>query len=210
MLHTGHLALYRFNGIGFKAFEILSEILFMLSQVVQSTLLILIALGYTLLRSKIGSLEFVIPICIIVAMVHILLVIFDKAQGDSAHQFTSHEGFKGWLMLTLRLGLYVWFQCAARATSAEGGLRIQHFMKRFKLAATIYFLAYPALFFLVQVFAAYWRKPLMEAGLMASQICSNIWLAKLFLTKGEYFEASSLSSSPLPGGGTPSRFYKDD
>jgi len=210
VLHAIHLYYYSYNGTGVKATEILAEILFMLSQVIQSTLLVLIALGYTLSRSKIGSLEFVIPICVIVAMVHILLVVFDKAQGEYAEQFTEHEGFKGWLTLVVRIGLYVWFQCAARKTATEGGLRIQNFMVRFKLAASLYFLAYPVLFFLVKVCAAYVRRPLMEAGLMGAQIGSNLWLATLFLTKGEYFQASCLSSSPLPGAGSPTRFYKDD
>ncbi len=87
-MHTIHLLAYKYDGDGLKACEVLSEILFMLSQagkgfspegligmrlgcnlnlcpelefsaeeVIQTSLLILIALGYTLLQSKIGELD---------------------------------------------------------------------------------------------------------------------------------------------------------
>merc|ERR1719464_2579661 len=52
VLHSVHLIAYRRNGSGVKALEVLSEILFMLSQMGQTSLLILIALGYTLLQSR--------------------------------------------------------------------------------------------------------------------------------------------------------------
>jgi len=40
----------------------------------------------------------------------------------------------------------------------------------------------------------------MSIGLMVMQASSSVWLATLFLTRGEYFKVSTLSASELPGG----------
>jgi len=209
-LHTGHLTLYRWNGQGSRVMEVLSEVLFMLCQVIQTSLLVVIALGYTLLKSKLGDLDFALPVCGVVALVHIALVILDKAQDGAAHRFTDHDGATGWIFMVLRLGLYAWFLLAANSTATSGGFRLKAFLGKFRLAASLYFLAYPLTFLVMQLFAPYLREPVMEGGIMAAQVASNIWLASLFLDRGAYFEASSLSASPLPGGGSPVRFFKQE
>merc|ERR1711997_937658 len=83
----------------------------------------------------------------------------------------------------------------------EGGFKLCAFLQRFQFAGTLYFLSYPAIFILVQVFAPYLRHPIMHVGLLTMQTASAFWLANLFLFRGTYFEVSSLGSSLLPGGG---------
>ncbi|KAF4684583.1 hypothetical protein FOZ62_030538, partial [Perkinsus olseni] len=61
-----HLHNYNNNGYGVKPLDVLSEICGMLVEVLLSSLLILIALGYTLLHSKLGDLDVVIPIVFII------------------------------------------------------------------------------------------------------------------------------------------------
>lgn len=209
LLHAGHLALYTYNGRGAGFMEIFAEILFMLSQVVQTSLLICIASGYTLTQSECGNFEIVYIVCLLVALLHIAVVLVDKLQDEAAHRFTEHEGVKGFFLLAIRLALYTWFCMSARSTMAKAGSRLSTFLVKFTLASSLYFLAYPATYFIVQIFAPYLRKPIMDFGIMGAQVASDLWLASLFLDRGAYFEASTLGASPLPGAGSP-RFFKGE
>jgi len=200
LFHTLHLWRYAYDGSGMKALEVFSEILFMVSQVTQTSLLILIALGYTLLQSQIGELDLMIPMCFMVGVIHIMLVGFGKIKDDASYKFHENEGVVGWILLVLRVLLYVWFLWAVQSSAAEGGTRLRQFLGQFRAAGSIYFLAYPAIFLLTKCFAPYWQHAVMSVGLMIMQMGSNVWLRALFLTRGEYFKVSTLSSSELPGG----------
>mmetsp|Transcript_8964 Transcript_8964/g.16147 ORF Transcript_8964/g.16147 Transcript_8964/m.16147 type:complete len:437 (+) Transcript_8964:48-1358(+) len=200
VFHTLHLLVYRSNGYGIRALEVLSEILFMLSQVIQTSLLILIGLGYTLVQSKIGELDLMIPMCFMIAVIHIMLVGVGKVKDDASYKYHENEGVVGWLLLVLRLLLLAWFLYAVRSTSREGGMRVSMFMQKFGAAGTIYFLTYPGIFLIGRQFAPYLQHGIMSISLMLMQMASNIWLSSLFLTRGEYFKVSSLSASDLPGG----------
>merc|ERR1719222_1296201 len=114
VFHTIHLLCYIYDGSGVKALEVLSEILFMLSQVTQSSLLILIALGYTLLQSRIGELDLMIPLCFMVGVIHIMLVGFGKIKDDASYKYHENEGIIGWIMLCIRLLLWAWFLWAVQ------------------------------------------------------------------------------------------------
>mmetsp|Transcript_101155 Transcript_101155/g.325892 ORF Transcript_101155/g.325892 Transcript_101155/m.325892 type:complete len:445 (-) Transcript_101155:138-1472(-) len=200
VFHTIHLWVYAYDGNGVKAMEVLSEILFMLSQVTQTSLLILIALGYTLLQSKIGELDLMIPMCFMVGVIHIMLVGFGKIKDDASYKYHENEGVVGWVLLVMRLLLYVWFLWAVQSSASEGGMKLQTFLRQYRAAGSLYFLAYPFIFIITKCFAPYWQHLVMAIGLMSMQMGSNLWLASLFLTRGEYFKVSTLSASSLPGG----------
>merc|ERR1719171_2868688 len=132
-------------------------------------------------------------------VVHAALVSFGKLQDESASKYHENEGAIGWVLLSVRLMLFVWFLFATQASQREGGLRLQQFLHSFRLAGSVYFLAYPILFVVVQIFAAYLRHRILQIGLLAMQTASSLWLAQLFLSRGAYFKVSALSSSFLPG-----------
>lgn len=199
-VHALHIWSYSENGKGTPGLELLSEILDMLSQVLLTSLLILIALGYTLLQSRIGDLDIVIPLCFMVAMIHIMLVGFSKIQDDASYKFHKNEGICGWLLVCLRLLLFAWFLWSVQATANTAGMKLRSFLMKFRFAGALYFLAFPAIFLIGRQFAPYLQQPIMTAGLMIMQMASNIWLASLFLLRGDYFQVSTLNSSFLPGG----------
>jgi len=198
--HTIHLVRYSRDGSGFKALEVLSEVFFMLSQVMQTSLLILIALGYTLLQSCLGDLDLMIPVFLMVGIVHLMLVVFGKLKDDESYKYHENEGAVGWIILIIRLLLYALFVWAVQSSAKEGGARLRNFLRQFGVAGTIYFLAYPILFLVTQLFAPYLQHCIFSVGVMTMQASSNVWMSMLFLTRGEYFRVSTLSDSALPGG----------
>jgi len=200
VFHTVHLVLYRSNGYGIKALEVLSEILNVIGHIVLTSLIILIALGYTLLQSRIGELDLIIPLCFIIGVFHILLVTFAKIKDDASYQYHENEGAVGWIVLGLRVAIFLWFLWAVRSSQAEAGRALRDFLTRYLFAGTAYFLSYPIMFVVIKIFPLYLQYPIMTVGMMIIQLGSNVWLGTCFLTRGEYFKVSTLSASELPGG----------
>ena len=196
-----HLHVYWHDGQGVKALDVFAEILNVLSQVIGTSLLILIALGYTLLHSKLGNLDVVIPVVFIIGVLHVLLVGFGKIKDDASYKFYENEGAIGYILLVLRIMLLVWFVWAVRETTKEAtGNKLKNFLQTFLLAGSVYFLSYPLVFLITGLFVPYWRYKIMLGGAFIMRFCSYIWMLRLFLMKGDYFEVSTLKSSFLPGG----------
>jgi hypothetical protein len=195
--YLAHLRQYHKDGVGYNLLDSLAENLLMGSQVMHTTLLIVIAQGYTLLHSTIDNLDVMKPVAALVMLTHTLLVGFDKMQ-DSSNKNFEGEGVVGWILLVIRLLLFAWFARSLASTRAAGGLRLQTFLKRFEIVGSIYFLAYPVIFIVVQAFAPYLRQPIMQMGVVAMQLSSTAWLASLFLSRGAYFEVSTINTVSLP------------
>eukprot|EP00440_Ansanella_granifera_P073178 gb/GFBE01079411.1/.p1 GENE.gb/GFBE01079411.1/~~gb/GFBE01079411.1/.p1 ORF type:complete len:454 (+),score=86.40 gb/GFBE01079411.1/:1-1362(+) len=199
-LHLLHLWVYSSDGVGAPLADGLAEVLFMLSQVAGASLLIAIAQGYSLVRSKLSEVEMLVPVVGVVAVLHVLLVAIGKMQAEDSTKYHENEGLVGWILLSVRLSLFAWFRSGIHMLRSAGGLRLNNFLRLFELAGSAYFLAFPAIFLLVQVLAPYIQHPVLQTGLLAIQTASWLWLAELFLSKGRYYEVSELSASMLPGG----------
>jgi len=203
VLHGLNFVAYERNGLGDSTAQTSADVLFMLSQVVSSTLLIVIAQGYTLDRSKDDLLKTMKPCAAVVALLHVLLVGHGKLQGDDADKHHENEGAVGWTLLLVRLSLYAWFLASMRALRRSSGFRLQPFLARFTFVGSLYFLSYPVIYAVVQLFAPYLQHPIMEIGMAMAQTASALWLSDLFFTRGAYYEVSTLSASLLPGGCSP-------
>lgn len=207
--YTLHLWRYHANGWGVKAFEVIAFICGMLGQVLQAEILIMIALGYTLVQSRVGDLDVAIPVFMLVVVFHAVVVGIGKIRDDSAYVYHENEGVCGWLLMIMRILLYGWFVWAIQSTAAEGGVRLAGFCKQFRALGTLYFLAYPTTFLITKQFSDHWQYCAMSLGMMIFQIGSNLWFGFLFLGQSSYFKVSSLSDSLLPGG-TKVGFIKDE
>jgi hypothetical protein len=199
ILRAAHLYKFGHDGVGFQHFDLLSEILLMVSQVMQCILLIVIALGYTITHSTLDKLELVKPLSFAMSIVHAVLVGISKLHGGTSLKNHENDDVIGWLLLAFRLVLCAWFLLATQAAQEKGCFQLQSFLSQFQIAGSVYFLAYPLMFLVVQVCAPYLQHPIMQTGLLAMQTACNGWFASLFLTRGAYFKTSVLSLPLLPG-----------
>jgi len=202
LCHTAHLWVYSYDGYGLWVLDFMFEILLMVTHLILTSLLIVIALGYTLLHSSIGELDIVIPVMCTITVPHITLVAIGKFfRDDASDKYHENEGLVGWLLLLFRMLLYIGFLYSIRSTAAQNnGIRLRAFLSKFHLAGSAYFLSYPLIFLITQFLAPYWQHCVMATGLMATNMCSNVWLANIFLKRGDYFKVSTLNCSVLPGG----------
>mgnify|MGYP002804066064 FL=1 len=200
-LHLIHLFAYERNGNGLPLVDGLAEVLFMLSQVGAASLLIAIAQGYSLVRSRLSEVELLVPVVAVVTVLHVALVATGKLQAED-FKYHENEGLVGWILLSVRLSLFAWFRSGIQMLRASGGLKLQNFLGMFDIVGSAYFLAFPTIFVLVQALAPYLQHPVLQTTLLAIQTASWLWLADLFLSKrSHYFEISELSASMLPGVG---------
>jgi len=154
------------------------------------------------------TLELVKPTSLAVSIVHAVLVGISKAHGGTSVKNHENDDAIGWLLLAIRLVLFAWFLVATQAAQGKGGYQVQSFLHQFQITGSVYFLAYPLIFLVVQGCAPYLQHPIMQTGLLVMQTACNGWFASLFLTRGAYFKTSALSLPLLPGS-TGLRFNKD-
>jgi len=201
VLHCLHLYSSELDGIGAPRADDAAEVLFMLSQVVSSTLLVAIARGYAILRSKIHDMGFLWPIAGTTVLLHIVLVYIGRQQGEAADTYHQNEGIIGWALLSVRLLLFALFMSGIWDLRQRGGFRVHSFARSFQLAGFTYFLAYPVIFMLAKALAPYLRHTILQLGLLLMQGIAASWLSDLLLGRGAFFEVSVLSASLLPGSG---------
>lgn len=200
LFHTLHMVFYSSNGAGLRPLEVMGEIFFMLSQVIQIALIILIGLGYTILQSNIGDLILTTPMYFMIAVIHMMVVGIGKLKDPSTFGYHENEGVVGWLVCVLRLMMYVWFIWAVESTKNEGGMKLVPFLRQFRTVGSIYFLTFPTLFFGCKWIDTSSQYAVIFVGMLSMQMLLNAYLAYLFFGKGEYFKVSSLNTSDLPGG----------
>jgi len=198
--HVLHLARFSYNGVGFKFFEICTNVLSVVSEAVQIWLFLLLGSGYTLLQSKMGELDVLVAVCAVVVLVHLMIVGFGKLRSDGSFRYHDSEGILELLTLLLRAAMFVWFSVVSMATAQASDMQLRSFVQKLRVRGSIYFLLHPCLSVVTLLFDARLQFVLKSFGLMFVQTAANLWLASMVLTRGEYFRVSSLNTSELPGG----------
>jgi len=203
-----HLRFFEATGASESGAEAIADILSMLSQVVCSCLLIVIARGYTLLSAKEADFAVAKPVATaIVALLHVALVGLGKLQGDSHDKLHENGGSVGLALVAARLLLCTWFLVCVQELLRQHHERVElcNFLRPFRRAGCLYFLSYPAIFVLGKAFAQYLQHPVMHLGLVVMQAAATLWLSELLLsTSSLYNQVSTLRVALLPpAGGSP-------
>lgn len=196
--HWCHLSVYQANGMGVRLLDILGELFSMLSQILLTSLSIFLAKGYTILPAEQVSLSASIPAVVVVVATHLLITGVAKTRDDASFKFHENEGVCGVVLVSLRLALYAWFCLSMQRTYSGAPLKIQPFITRFGIASSLHYLSYPLLFLIAPLVAPYLRHKFMLAGLFLMQAWSLGWYTQMFLTRGQYFQVSSLGGNILP------------
>lgn len=196
-----HLWKYQRDGYGVGALDFLSEGCSMLSQILFTSLSLLLAQGYTILPNQKVSMDFFIPMMAAIVGVHISIVSVAKLEHDAMARFHENDGFWGWLLVMIRLALYIWFLVSIRRSYLAAPDKFLPFIRQLALASSLHYLAFPFVFLLASVFAQYLRHKVMVAGIFLMQSIVLGWYTKMFLTRGMYYEVSVVGGNLLPSPG---------
>lgn len=198
---TIHLNAYSINGTGSFAFNLMNNILSLISQFVFTILLILISWGWTINFTEFESLNCFLPFSGFIAILQIVFAIISKIYDDEYYKFHDYENWAGYCILILRVSLFLYFIKGLYFSFLEARETIRRFIVRLGLYGSVYFLAIPLIVIITTIVAPYCRHKVVVIGSLTLQILGMIFMTVLFNeTKGDYFEISYHSKPLLPFG----------
>lgn len=193
-----HLYLYESDGEGISAFNFFGEAFSLISSLSITTLLIMIASGWTITYSEFPMPELYIPAIFLLTFIHLFMAGFGFLHESDKKSFTRYEGTSGMVIIIVRAIMYCWFLVNLYYTSKEKDVKKNHFIYRLGVVSSLYFLAVPLLLIGSNFFQAHYREKVMVAGVNIVQTLAFYSLYKTFMGKGEYYKMN-LVFSMLPG-----------
>lgn len=196
-----NLSIFESNGKGLGAFDFIELALGILSQLTITCLLIIMADGWTIKYNDFPNADIYIPVVLIVAFLHLVLIGLGKVTDDSSYKFSEYEGIAGVALIILRLVMFTWFLLNAKHlfSLSKPNLSAQ-FVHKFTWISSLYFLSIPILVLTSKLFEVYIRGKLIIGGSIVVQILTFLYFTYLFNSKGQYYQISARSSGILPGG----------
>ena len=147
IMQTIHLYIYDYNGQGFFILDMLSTVCEMNSQFIISSMLVLIAYGWTI--TDVDILEDVryVALGMGVLLVHTMTSFLTAFDDGAHHKYHDYSGFQGIILVTLRIGIYAVFMYGITRTIQTVPSKTQVFLKALAVSGTLYMLAFPILWF---------------------------------------------------------------
>ena len=199
LLQSLHLVIYAYNGRGVIIFDFFSQALEMFSHLLIAFVLILISTGWTLKFREFPSPDTYAPVILLLVILHLALACASKVTDDAYYKFSDYENTSGWILVTLRILLWVWFLANVRNLLKISQGKIRDFLLSFTLFSSVYFLSIPVTVFLSLLFPPYQRNAVLAVGNLFIQTIAFWLLHDLFSDKSTYFKISTASEGVLPG-----------
>lgn len=194
-----HIWVYAYNGYGIVVFDVFYQVLEVLSSIIVTILLIIIASGWTLKFKDFPDADIYIPISLFVVILNLMVVGVGRITEDSYNKFSDYEGVPGYFLVTFRVLLWAWFVYLIKDMQKTANAKLMSFLVRFLIMASLYFLALPAVIIFSWVFEPYVRNKVVVVLTNLIQILVFLFLTHLFSEKSLFYKVSTLSQSVLPG-----------
>ena len=194
-----HFWIYAYNGKGFVVFDVFYQALEVLSSVMVTILLILIASGWTLKYRNFPDADVYIPISLFVVILNLMIVGLGRITEDSYYKHSDYEGIPGFFLIVMRIALWLWFLYLIQEMKQKANEKMMGFLIKFSIMASLYFLALPALVIFSWIFEAYVRNKVVVLLVNLIQISVFMFLTHLFSEKSTFYKISTMSESVLPG-----------
>lgn len=198
LLHCVHLVVYASDGVGWHTVDVLSEVSSVASQIIVTALSIFLAHGHTILPGSRATGKVLVAAFALITGVNIAIVAAGKFRHEDHFKWHENEGSTGLALIAMRLCLFLWFLLALKFSYAGCSPKLHPFIAQLMLASSVFYLTYPLIFLISSLFAPYLRHKVMLTGLFLMQALSLGWYTQMFLTRGQYFEVSSLGGNLLP------------
>ena len=194
-----HVWVYNYNGKGVVALDVFYQIFEVLSSILISILLIIIASGWTLKFKDFPDADIYVPISLFVVVLNLMIVGLGRITEDSYYKNSDYESLPGYCLVVMRVLLWFWFVYLVRDLQNGASLKLQNFLFRFSFMASAYFLALPAVVLFSWVFEPYVRNQVVTILVNLIQILVFVFLTHLFSEKSTFYKISTMSDSVLPG-----------
>lgn len=129
----------------------------MLSEITLSTLIMLIANGWTITFQDIdidNNLDVYLPVGAVVIVIHLTLAAMTYVDFDDYHKYHDFAGIQGWVLILFKLGLFAYYHYLIRVNRNKIPRKSEKFYKAFLFFGNIYMLDVP-----LTIFASYLFPP---------------------------------------------------
>lgn len=116
---------------------------------------ILISWGWTINYTELENFDIYIPLAVLLGIVHMMIVGLSKLTDDESHKYHQYGGIVGWIIVVLRLGMFVYFCFGIRDTLKTAREKVKVFITKFTVFGSLYFLAFPIILFISSFIAGY-------------------------------------------------------
>lgn len=135
---------------------------------------------------------------IFLATASALLIVFGKKDDNDFAAFHDHETTAGMLSALLRLlmGAFFFFAIRASKKAVKGQGKVVDFLSSLSVWGTAWFVAFPALLVVTELFPHYYHHFLVSGGVIVLQCAALLGLSRLFLLgTSEYSKLTELAES---------------
>jgi hypothetical protein len=194
-----HIWVYAYNGKGVVVLDVFYQVFEVLSSILISILLIIIASGWTLKFKEFPDADIYVPISLFVVVLNLMIVGLGRITEDTYYKNSDYESLPGYCLVVMRVILWAWFVYLVRDLQNGASLKLQNFLFRFNFMASAYFLALPGVVLFSWVFEPYVRNQVVIISVNLIQIVVFAFLTHLFSEKSTFYKISTMSDSVLPG-----------
>ena len=193
-----NLYVYEYDGEGISVLEFFGETFMTISSLAITTLLIIIAGGWTITYTDFPIPELYVPAIFLLTFLHLFMAGFNFLHEREKFSFTRYEGVSGMVIIIMRVIMYAWFLVNLYWTSKRKEISKTGFLHKFGLGSSLYFLSIPLLVLGSGVFAPHMREKIMVAGGNLAQGAAFLFLYMIFTGRGEYYKMNTVLNI-LPG-----------
>ncbi|CAK1600851.1 unnamed protein product [Parnassius mnemosyne] len=155
VLHTVKFAA---DGIGFENLSVAGDIIDIMSRTLFMLLLLLLAKGWAVTRLELTYKPLVFGVWLAYGIVHILLYVWNTTEVDIIEEIDEYQTWPGWLILTLRVVIMVWFILELRNTMIyEHNITKLNFLLHFGASSLVWFVYLPIIALIALQISPLWR-----------------------------------------------------
>lgn len=199
VLEIFNLSAYQTNGKGISAFDFLGRTSDELAQLTLTMLLISIAEGWSVTYIEMPNIEIYLAGFIFGCLSKFVLVAIGRLSDDSHDKFSDYESLSGMSLLLVRLAFYAWFLNNISSLFKKATGRVKHFVSKFTVTGSLYFLSQPIVVLASLCFAPYLRNWIVVAGSVSIQMVSMLGLSLMFTRQKSEYNRVRSTGSDLPG-----------
>ena len=195
-----HVWAYAYNGYGVVFLDVFYQAFEVLSSIIITILLIVIASGWTLKYKDFPDAEIYLPISLFVIVLNLMIVGVGRLTEDFYYKNSDYEGIPGYVLVFIRIALWIWFVYLIKDMQEQQkrNAKLLDFLNKYFIMASLYFLALPAVVVFSWIFEPYVRNKAVVVLNNFIQILVFLFLTHLFSEKSTFYKVSTLSDSVLP------------
>ena len=197
-----HLILLEYTGSGYFVPNLFSSLFSIITQLIVTSLLILVASGWSITYYQIEDVELLVLTSVLVGFFHLVFAILGQAYNDDPFNTHDYENWAGVILIISKVCLFGLFLMLLLQTYRKAIQKLQNFTIGFGLLGSTYLLALPVTVLIVSTLGdLHTRHRAVTISNIVLESATQLLLTYMLTSKkSAYHKVSYKGSSGLPEG----------